>query len=535
MKILQVNHLRDLNQQNNTEYNCMYYKTKPLENDSVSFQAHRWKIPQKANTGLKKLLFGTGISAAAIWAEQNQFSFIPAMEDEIERVDLQSLNANLPIKAGFEVLPNNSGYRKGNLVVTAINPKNLKNKSASIDEKTLIDIDKAYTRSVNYAPLLENSAIVYVDLYDFKEGYKPIISIKDKASEEIVSVLEHQGANFDIYINPKIQEKYSMKIVKPKNKTEFGCLTVEKNSDYVINVQSLRLTEDVSIKYPDGTEKSLEDLYNTGEKAINGGNFTVNIQDNIYKDKKGILYKNGGFGRYCKIDDVNTKKEYYALSSDLALCSIDITKLPTEQAFQFYQHKPIIQKVFEVPFGTVITCGDTTLQATNEKRNFLYVNSRGNYRLSDKIDRSFKPIDNESKENGEAIIESALNDVEEKKFNEEYKARELKYSADNTPRNLSTLKETNRIPYVSMRETEFDETTKNYCKRVYDYYVNKYPEYKNYKFEFIDGIFAFWLGIKNGDEVIGTIVQDTEIIDGPVFEKSRQIKKLGEYTEVVPV
>jgi len=233
--------------------------------------------------------------------------------------------------------------------------------------------------------------------------------------------------------------------------------------------------------------------------------------------------------------DCDIEKGCYALSDDFEICTIDKTKLPKEQAFYFYTYKPTIRKVIELPYGTAINCGNTTLQATNKKRNFLYVDSKGNYRVSDKIDRNFNPIDKESKEKWEAIIEAGYNDEEEKRFREEFEARDIKYSADNKPRNLYTYKETNRWPMVSMREYEFDESTKNYCKRVYDYYVDKYPEYKDYKFEFIQGIYGLWFGVKNGDEVITTVAHEAEIVDGPVFEKSRQIRNFGEYTEVEPV
>ena len=87
MNVQQINNIRYLNQNNNASYNNQYYKTEPMENDSISFKGlpiQRWKIPQ-ANTGLKKMLFGTGLSAAAVWAIEKGFNFIPFTEEEITR------------------------------------------------------------------------------------------------------------------------------------------------------------------------------------------------------------------------------------------------------------------------------------------------------------------------------------------------------------------------------------------------------------------------------------------------------------------
>ena len=87
MNVQQINNIRYLNQNNNSSCNNQYYKTEPMENDSISFKGlpiQRWKIPQ-ANTGLKKMLFGTWLSAAAVWTIEKGFNFIPFTEGEITR------------------------------------------------------------------------------------------------------------------------------------------------------------------------------------------------------------------------------------------------------------------------------------------------------------------------------------------------------------------------------------------------------------------------------------------------------------------
>lgn len=543
MNICQVSSTKNLNQAINNKYNNPYYKTEPMANDSVSFKGlmsvPRWEIP-RANTGLKKLLFGTGLSAAAIFAIEKQFSFVPALENEIQRPDLKSINSmDLSRKEGFEVLPNESGYKRGNLIVTAINPNTLQNESANLDEKTLQDAHKAYLKCTAHTPLLESSAMMYLDLYKFNHSYKTIATIKDIESNEIVLVQEANPNTGDIYIPLSVKEKYSMKIKNPQNKTETGILTIDKNSDYATKVQDFNLEKEVQVIYPDGTEKNLKDLYLTQKDAINFLDNSGVTVFNMYKDKNGVLYSDncaGWDGNYAKITENNAKKKYYALSDDLEYYSIDINKLPKEQAFEFYATRPKIRKVFEIPYGTVLKCGDETIQASNKKRNFLYVDYKGNYRMTDKIDRSCdaifcKPIDNQSKEKWDSIFETGKNEVEEMKFNEKYKAVQQKYSADNTTRNIKALEVTGSVPFVTTRECK----PTNFYKQVYDYYVNKYPEYKNYQFVFTSSAaYGLSLEIKNGDKIVDTCWTKSEIVDGPVFEKSREIIQLGEYKTIIP-
>jgi len=63
MKINQVTNVKYLNKTTNNEFNNNYYKTKPIEMDSVSFQASpRWLLKKTPNSGFKKLFFGTGMT-----------------------------------------------------------------------------------------------------------------------------------------------------------------------------------------------------------------------------------------------------------------------------------------------------------------------------------------------------------------------------------------------------------------------------------------------------------------------------------------
>ena len=91
MKIQQINNTKYVNKTVNTERNNRYHKTEPMENDSVNFKGavstRVFNIPQ-TRTGLKRILFGTGLSAAAVWAIKMGFDFIPFNEDEITRPQL---------------------------------------------------------------------------------------------------------------------------------------------------------------------------------------------------------------------------------------------------------------------------------------------------------------------------------------------------------------------------------------------------------------------------------------------------------------
>jgi len=91
MKIQQIQNIKYLNQTLNTECNNKYHKTEPMENDSINFKGRIpdrvFLIPQ-ARKGLMKIFFGTGLPAAAVWAIDKGFDFIPFKEEEIDRPPL---------------------------------------------------------------------------------------------------------------------------------------------------------------------------------------------------------------------------------------------------------------------------------------------------------------------------------------------------------------------------------------------------------------------------------------------------------------
>jgi len=105
------------------------------------------------------------------------------------------------------------GYKKDNLMVMCLNPQkdpiydNIIDSFGSTKAYDILEeIDKEYQTELEKNPKL-NQYDVFIDMYDFGaiigKGYRPIVTVKDKSTGEVISVKQgyfqdknHQGQTY---------------------------------------------------------------------------------------------------------------------------------------------------------------------------------------------------------------------------------------------------------------------------------------------------------------------------------------------------
>lgn len=317
------------------------------------------------------------------------------------------------------------------------------------------------------------------------------------------------------------------------NISEFGYPTVPEGAEYATKLD-FKLPENSKITYPDGTVKDLNKVL--AEEGINthsGGCYQYFV-----KDKEGNVFRKTaeiyGYNYY----DVKAHNDigdiYYALSDKNELYSIDLSKLPPEQEFEFCTKA--IDKQIMVPNGTVIEYDDKKIVVDGDMRNLIcyYTNkSKPELRLAalDRKNAEWRFVDKVSKERG---------DFDYKKAVEAEQALIKKFEEENPLDDIPTTNMCVNTTYISKGlgsdwgEAKNKPEELDFCKLAYKYYVDKNSEYKDCQFLFHVENGSIRMTIEKDDKEIEKIYGSSKLIDGPVFEDSRYLMKLGEFEKIVP-
>ena len=408
MKIQQVNNVKFLNQQSTSENNNNYYKTSPMEYDSVSFQA-------KARASFfKRILAMLGFGTTAI-------------------------------------------VTTGNVISDKPNEVNVKSEPA-LDIQTPPDYSKL---------------------------------------------------NFSKY-------KYPI---------------VSKDSEYATKID-FEIPENATITYPDGAVKPLKKVINE-----DGVNNQLPSYDIFIKDKDGNIFKyDSHYKEYTYFDlSKNRNNDYYALSEDNELYSINLEKLPEGQAFAFSQ-APIRKRII-IPKGTKVEFGEKTYIA-GENSNSMY--SVLSVYIEDGNTKCYM------RERVERYNVGVVDSVSEQRWNTLYgklqteeanliKELDKQNSVEEKRRNMEVCQSTEKWGRDDdMRTVDVTPDENNFYKQVYDYYVDKYENYKDFKFIFKRLNSQYTLKIMDGDNVIDTMGGREETIDGPIFDNSRVKRFIGDVEAIYP-
>ena len=307
-----------------------------------------------------------------------------------------------------------------------------------------------------------------------------------------------------------------------------GYPLIAKDAEFA-NKENFTFPENSTITFEDGTEENLEDFIDkNGFKLKPFGTyeyFTKDENGNVFRK----LSKDGKYN-YFNLDR-NQNDTYYAVSDDNNLYSIDLSKLPVGQEFYFCNRPYTIQTL--IPKGAIIKYDNETIKPEDscDYKKLICFNNRKPYLWSfSSVVFNEKAIDNNSQEKWNIIKEKLKK--EEQKLVDEFKE---KMKNDRKSRNMvigSSFFQYEMCGPLTREEPTEEE--RYFYKKAYDYYTEKYPEYKNCKFEFERRNQVYELVIKNGEETLNTIHGTTKRVEGPILSNSRELVNLGEFKMKYP-
>lgn len=310
---------------------------------------------------------------------------------------------------------------------------------------------------------------------------------------------------------------------------ESGYPLIAKDAEFA-NKENFTFPENSTITFADGTEENLEDFIDKNAIKIK----PFGTYEYFTKDENGNIFRKlpkDGKYNYFNLDGEQVDT-YYAVSDDNNLYSIDLSKLPVGQEFYFCNRPYTIEAL--IPKGANVKYGDTILEPLEScnYKNIVCINNRKPYlRCFHRVVLDHVAIDNDSQEKWDDIKEKLKK--EEQKLVDEFD-EEMKN--DCKSRNMVIGSSVFQYEMCGpLTREEPSEEERYFYKKAYDYYTEKYPEYKNCKFEFGRRSQVYKLVIKNGEETLNTIYGTTKRVDGPILGCSRELVNLGEFKMKYPV
>lgn len=310
---------------------------------------------------------------------------------------------------------------------------------------------------------------------------------------------------------------------------ESGYPLIAKDAEFA-NKENFTFPENSTIIFEDGTEENLEDFMNKNGFKLK----PLGTYEYFTKDENGNIFRKlSKEGKYNYFNlDREQNDTYYAVSDDNNLYSIDLSKLPVGQEFYFCSRPYTIETL--IPKEAIIKFGDETIKPVDscDYKKLICFNNRKPYLWSfSSVCFDEKAIDNNSQEKWNTIKEKLKK--EEQKLINKFKEDIMH---DHKQRNMvvgsSFFQYEMSSPFTPEEPTEEEIY---FYKKAYDYYTEKYPEYKNCKFEFGRMNQVYELVIKNGEETLNKIYGSIKRVDGPILGNSRELVNLGEFKMKYPV
>lgn len=325
---------------------------------------------------------------------------------------------------------------------------------------------------------------------------------------------------------PDLKTPKPPEIIESLAKETEGYPLISSNAEFATKAP-FKFEKESTITFVDGTEQNLEDFVKENGLKMR----PLRAPEYFIKDENGNIFrKTSTFdnGEYYLFQD---KQTYYAVDENNDVYSIDLSKLPVGKEFLFCE-TPVTIKTL-VPRGAIVKYGGEILKSEYGENNYQRLTCLPNRKPY------LFPVSRIKEETLEKASQEKLDNIYEKLEKEEQlyiDKLKNEIESDNKQRNMS-LKPSFSI-YEMCTPAEIEEASeceKYFYKKAYDYYIDKYPEYKNCKFVFHRENSTYIMEIMNGEEIIKTIRGHFEVVDGPIFANTRDKSNIGEFKMECPL
>ena len=316
------------------------------------------------------------------------------------------------------------------------------------------------------------------------------------------------------------------------NMNEKGIALIPKDAEFAQKL-SFDFPEGSTITFVDGTKENLKDyVEKNGFLMKHAG-----CRQYFTKDENGNVFKKTSENskyRYYNLSQTNNDN-YYAMSEDKDIYLIDLSKIPAGKEFCFNDRPCAIETL--IPEGAIVRYGDKILEPNSKECKIQNLTCYPDFepRISAFIGnpKLNTAVDNETQDKFNVFLENLKK--EEQALVDEF-AEEIKNDA--IQRNTKNLIIGSSIFHFELSAPRTvmapNDSEIYFYKKAYDYYIKKYPEYKDYKFSFENVDECYKMKIIKDDKIVKTISGYGKSIDGPIFSHSRWKANLGEFEMKFP-